>query len=130
MDISHEVNDDQLQSENRRGLKRSTGLVGTDKSCQERETDRQEMMGWSCECASRAFSLACSCSFVLSYSNLFLFFIHFILLLLLKCLFSSKGQKGVDLDERESTEELEGVGEEKLLEYMRKKKYIVNVQSN
>jgi hypothetical protein len=36
----------------------------------------------------------------------------------------------VDLDERESTEELEGVGEEKLLEYMRKKKYIVNVQSN
>ena len=58
------------------------------------------------------------------------FFIHFILLLLLKCMFSSKGQKGVDLDERESTEELEGVGEEKLLEYMRKKKYIVNVQSN
>lgn len=36
----------------------------------------------------------------------------FILLLLLKCLFSSKGQKGVDLDGKESKEELEGVGEE------------------
>lgn len=41
-------------------------------------------------------------------------FFLFILLLLLKCLFSSKGQKGVDLDGRESKEELEGVGEEQL----------------
>lgn len=89
--------------------------MGTDKSCQERETDSYGIMRWlkledlvGSRNVFLVFSLWFGC-FVLFQFVSFLF-----ILLFLKCLFSSKEQKGVDLDGRESKEELEGVGEEQL----------------
>lgn len=93
--------------------------LGTDKSCQERETDSYGIMGWlklEDLVGSRNVFLVFSLWFALWFGCFVLFqFVSFLFtLLLLKCLFSGKGQKGVDLDRRESKEELEGVGEEQL----------------
>lgn len=74
--------------------------LGTEKSCQERETDSYGMMGWlNLEdlVGSRNVFLVFSLWFALWFIGFVLFqFVSFLfILLLLKCLFSSMGQKGV-----------------------------------
>lgn len=69
--------------------------------------------------------------FLFGCSVLFQFvciFIYYILLLLIKCLFSNKRQQGGRSGLRESREKLEGVGEEIIIRiYCMKKKYVVKL---
>lgn len=68
-----------------------------------------------CVCVSASVSCAFSCSFVLfvlSYSNLSVFYLfYFILLLFLRCVwFLRRDRKGVEPDWREGAEKLREVG--------------------
>lgn len=68
------------------------------------------MASWEWECASCAFSLLCSLALSYSVCVLFIYLFYYSL----NACFLVRDQR-VDMDGRESREELEGVGEEKLI---------------